>query len=151
VLAQDYTKRLEEVIHQVPWDIELPTEWQDFFAERGEVPSFADDDRSNQRLKVRIHGVMWIESTLHFCKRSAAPSGIYTRDFSRQGAGLLCSFELFPEEVIRLALPTFWVQMRVVRTRRLTSKCYEIGTLLVARHDPNMDAFNVCGLLQKAS
>lgn len=148
MLDSTYTERLEQLIHQVPWDIELPAEWQDYFDERGEIPSFADDDRGNQRLKVRIHGIMWYESSLAFCQRSPEPVGIYTRDFSRQGAGFLSDFELYPEEIVRLALPTFWVQMKVVRVRRLTSKCFEIGTELISRHDASMDAFQVEGLLE---
>lgn len=143
MLDTAYSKQLEQLIHQVDWDIELPFEWQNYFDERGEIPSFANDDRSSQRLKVRTYGVMWFESIHQFCARSSEPVGIYTRDFSRQGSGFLCHFELYPDEVVRLALPTMWVRLRVVRVRRLTSKCYEIGTRLISRHDPSGEAFEV--------
>tara|TARA_R110002049_G_scaffold50370_2_gene142967 strand:+ start:19661 stop:19852 length:192 start_codon:yes stop_codon:yes gene_type:complete len=51
---------------------------------------------------------------------------------------MLVPFELYPVEQIRVALPTFWVQLEVVRARRITSRCFEIGTKLLKRHDPSI-------------
>ena len=140
MLENDYSSKFSELIKSVSWDIELPIEWSGFFHERGEVPCYTEDERNNQRLKVRTHGLMLFEGSLPFRPRSGDPFGVYTRDFSRQGCGLLSSFELFPTEKIRIALPTFWVQLEVVRARRITSKCFEIGTTLIKRHDPSFQA-----------
>ena len=104
-------------------------------------PSFLDDERNNQRLKVRTHGVLWFDQSLPFLPRTMRPVGVYTRDFSRHGVGFLSPFEIYPEEHIRLVLPTFWLQLLVVRARRITSKCYEVGASLIRRHDPSLDAF----------
>lgn len=142
MLEVDYPKRFGELIQAVSWDIELPIEWSDYFEERGEVASFVEDQRNNQRLKVRTHGLLYVDQTLPFLTRNETPYGIYTRDFSRHGCGFLTSFELYPEEQVRLVLPTFWVQLTVVRARRITSKCYEIGTALLHRNDPDMAAFS---------
>ncbi len=141
MLEIDYSTQLGELIQSVDWDIELPVEWSDYFEQRGEVASYVDDDRNNQRLKIRTHGILWFDESLPFRPRSESPLGIYTRDFSRQGAGFLSPFEIYPEEKVRIALPTFWVQLHVVRSRRITSKCYEIGAILVQRLDPSPDAF----------
>jgi hypothetical protein len=137
----DYSVRFAESIQSVDWDIELPIVWQDYFDEKGELPSYAEDARSNQRLRVRTHGIMWFESGLQFRPRTDRPIGIYTKDFSRQGFGFLSAIQLYPEEMLRIALPTFWLQVRVSRVRRITSKCYEVGTKLTHRHDPSMSAF----------
>ena len=67
--------------------------------------------------------------------------GIYTRDFSRQGTGFLSPCEIYPEEQVRIVLPTFWVQLRVARARRINGKCYEIGAVLSRQHEPDSDAF----------
>lgn len=118
-------------------------EWADYFEQRGEQAAFADDERNNQRLKVRTYGVMWFDQTLPFRPRTTDPVGIYTRDFSRKGAGFLSPIQLYPEERIRIVLPTFWVQLKVARTRRITHRCYEVGTVLQKRHDPSSLAFDV--------
>jgi hypothetical protein len=67
--------------------------------------------------------------------------GTYTRDFSRWGCGFLTTEQLFPEERVRIVLPTFWVQLLVVRTRRITSKCYESGGKLIRTYEPDPRAF----------
>ncbi len=141
MLEEHYSEQFRELVKSLDWQIELPIEWQDFFEVRGQVPSFADDERHNQRLKARTHGILWFEQSLPFLSRTTRPVGIYTRDFSKQGVGFLSPFEIYPEEHIRIVLPTFWVQLLVVRVRRITSKCYEIGACLIRRHDPTPDAF----------
>ncbi|MDA8744964.1 hypothetical protein N9N28_10065 [Rubripirellula amarantea] len=143
MLDFDYPTQLSEMIQSVGWTIELPVEWKSFFDERGEVPSYSEDDRHNMRLKIRTHGLMWFEETLPFCPRTTDPVGVYTRDFSRTGTGFLSSVELYPEETVRVALPTFWVQLKVVRVRRITSKCFEIGASLMKQHDPSPQAFGI--------
>ena len=139
MLESDYPTKFGELIQTVSWDIELPIEWATYFQERGEVPCYADDERNNQRLKVRAHGLMHFDVSLPFRPRGSGPVGVYTRDFSRHGCGLLTPVELYPLEKIRIALPTFWVQLEVVRARRITSKCFEIGTVLIKRHNPSID------------
>jgi hypothetical protein len=141
VLEIDYSTQLGKIIQSIDWDIELPIEWSDYFDQRGEVTSFVADERNNKRLKIRTHGVLWFDKALPFRPRTDQPQGIYTRDFSRLGAGFLSAFELYPEEEIRIVLPTFWVQLRIVRARRITSKCYEVGGTLLQRQDPSPEAF----------
>lgn len=143
MLDIDYPTQFGEMIGSTRCDIELPLEWSGYFEERGEVPSFANDERSNQRLKIRTHGILTFEQSVPFCQRADDPVVIYTRDFSRHGCGFLAAFQLYPEELVRIALPTFWVQLKVVRARRITSKCYEMGAALTSRHDPSPEAFTV--------
>ena len=141
MLDADYSEQFCRLVSEIDWDIELPIEWKDYFQDRGETACFNDDERNNQRLKVRTHGILWFESSLPFCPRVKDPVGVYTRDFARNGIGFLAPLQLYPEEQVRIVLPTFWVQLEVVRTRRITSKCYEIGSRLLWKHDPSLDAF----------
>jgi hypothetical protein len=143
MLEGDYPTQFGELIQRAGWDIELPIEWSSYFEERGETTTFLDDQRRNQRLKIRTHGLLWVEHTLGFRSRPDRFMGIYTRDFARHGCGFLAEYELFPEERVRIVLPTFWVQLLVVRSRRITSKCYEIGGQLLHRHDPHRLAFEM--------
>lgn len=137
MLEDDYTSRFSKLIESIQWNIELPRDWADYFDQCGEMSQFEIDVRTNKRMMVRTYGAMWFDQSLPFCNRSTDPVGIYSRDFSRQGVGLLSPFEIYPEERIRIALPAFWVEVLVVRARRITSKCYEIGTELIQRHDPD--------------
>lgn len=145
MLEERYSKQFHELVSSIDWDIELPLEWADYFQDRGEVASYADDERNNQRLKVRAHGILWFEKGLPFCPRTKEPMGIYTRDFSRNGVGFLSPFQIYPDEQVRIVLPTFWMQLEVVRARRITSRCFEIGAKLKLRHDPSLDAFEAFG------
>ncbi len=148
MLEIDYSTRFGDLIQSVDWDIELPQEWADYFDQRGDVAAYLDDERQNQRMRVRTHGLLWFDHSLPFLRRDGSVVGIYTRDFSRQGCGFLMPFELYPEERVRIVLPTFWVHLRVARSRRITSKCYEIGAKLLQRHDPDAQAFAPAGVVE---
>ncbi|GAA5506257.1 hypothetical protein [Novipirellula caenicola] len=142
MLEVDYSQRLNGLIEQVNWDIQLPVEMSEYFASNGEASnSFPTDERSNQRISIRTRGLLWSEVALPFCPRPSRPIGIYTRDFSRTGAGFLSSLQFFPEEEVRIVLPTFWVRVRVTRVRRLGDACFEIGTILLQKYSPSENAF----------
>ena len=142
MLEIDYSQRLNDLFAQVQWDIQLPDEMSDYFANNGEASiSFPTDERSNQRIRIRTRALLWSEVALPFRPRHLAPSGIYTRDFSRTGAGFLSAIEFFPEEELRVVLPAFWVRLRVTRVRRLGDSCYEVGTTLLQKYAPSDDAF----------
>lgn len=143
MLEINYPTRFVELIQSTECEIELPEEWAEFFEERGEVVAYLTDDRSNSRLKIRSHGLMWFERTLPFLTRTTEPTPVYTKDFSRSGLGFLAPTQLFPGESVRILLATFWVQLNVVRARRITSKCYEIGATLVAHRESSADAFEI--------
>ena len=141
MLAIDYRTKLEQLIHSIDWKIKIPDEWADYFEDTGRPAAFADDQRHNQRLKIRTCGILWFEKAIPIRSRQKTPMGIYTRDFSRQGTGFLSPCEIYPEEQVRIVLPTFWVQLRVARARRINAKCYEIGAVLSRQHEPDSDAF----------
>ncbi|WP_372720819.1 hypothetical protein [Novipirellula sp.] len=152
MLEVNYPQRLSGLIEQVCWDIQLPVELSEYFASNGEASnSFPTDERSNQRISIRTRALLWSEVTLPFCPRPRHPVGIYTRDFSRTGAGFLSSVQFFPEEELRIVLPTFWVRVRVTRVRRLGESCFEIGTILLHKYSPSGDAFEPSASMQMGS
>ena len=141
MLDQDYSVRFESLVGQTDYDIKLPPQWEHYFRERGQTPTYPNDQRGTQRLKVRTRGLLWSESHPAFCVRPSGPIGIYTRDFARQGVGVLIAIEIYPEDVLRIALPTFWLRVKVKRVRRRTDRCYEVGCGLIQRFDPDLEAF----------
>ncbi|MEM9644984.1 MAG: PilZ domain-containing protein [Planctomycetota bacterium] len=141
MLESDYLAQFAQLIGDVDWDIMLPRQWQDFFEEKGHIPTCPDDDRSNQRFRLRTHGLLWFDDPLPAFPRPTGAIGIYTCDFSRQGCGILTSVPLLPGENVRVVLSTFWTELHVVRTRRITRQCFEVGMTLSRRHDPSESAF----------
>ncbi|MEM9585897.1 MAG: PilZ domain-containing protein [Planctomycetota bacterium] len=141
MLDIDYSDQCKRLIRSVPWDIELPSDWENFFQERGETPAWPCDERSHRRLRVRTHGVLWFTQGLSFVPRGTDPIGVYTKDFSKQGCGFIAPLQIFPMEEVRIVLPAFWVTLRVMRARRVANKCFEIGCELIARCDLDERAF----------
>ena len=145
MLEHNYKTTFDEIVAQTQYGIELPRSWQDYFEQTGEIPSFRGDRRAAVRMKVRVHGLWWFESRASFAGdvgRTADDAiGIYTRDFSRQGVGMLLPMQVYPEDVCRVVLPTFWMRAKVVRVRRLNAKCFETGCQLIQRFDPSDEAF----------
>ncbi|TWU37399.1 PilZ domain-containing protein [Novipirellula artificiosorum] len=142
MLDSSYSECLNQWIHSVAWEIELPSEWSDYFDGNGETGVvIAEDERSNQRVGIRRRALLWPELHLPFVERGDVPVGIYTRDFSRSGAGFLSPIEFYPEEEVRIVVPHFWVRVRVTRARRVGETCYETGAVLMQKFEPSADAF----------
>jgi hypothetical protein len=132
---------LRELSERTRWEIELPEALEDFFQEAGPMPSMPGDERRAVRLRVRTKSVMLSEVALPAIPRGTQPFGIYMSDISRYGAGFLAAEQFFPIEQVRLLLPTFWLSVRVVRARRLGPRCFHIGTELMKKHEPGVEAF----------
>ncbi|GEM_PF-1281222 len=142
MLDYDYEAQFGELIESLVWEIELPAQWSDFFVERGALSTLPEDERRrHQRMRVRVRGALWFLEPLPFLKRSHEPIGIYTREFSCKGIGFLTAKQMYPEEVVRVVLPTLWLDVRVVQTRRFTPQCYLAGAELVRRYEPSSAAF----------
>ncbi|MEO9594397.1 PilZ domain-containing protein [Rhodopirellula bahusiensis] len=141
MLDFDYPECYAEVVRATNWEIDLPEDWEDFFLETGVAPMNYRDQRQTQRRIVRTCGLLYFEKSLPSLSRDLNPLGIYTRDFSKSACRIISPIELFPEEEVRLILPTFWLQLRVVRVSRHRSNCFEIGMRLLNRNSPSRDAF----------
>ena len=143
MLECSYTQRFRQLIRAIDWTIEQPDSWCDYFSDQGESLAFEGDVRRNRRIKVRAHAAAWIELGLHSVERPTDPLGIHTRNFSPRGCGLLSPVQIFPEEKLRLVLPTFWMMARAVRCRRISARCYDVGVVLIRQFDPSDEAFEL--------
>jgi len=150
MLDFDYPQYYAEVVRSTTWSIELPEYWSEFFEQTGIVAGKSVERREKQRRIVRTCGLLYIDAPLPAIPREPGPIGVYTRDFSNDACGIVSPIELYPDEEVRLVLPTFWLQLRVVRTHRKTSTCYEVGLELLRRHDPSRSAFIVGGRFMRA-
>jgi len=85
-------------------------------------------------MRARTKGLLLPEGQLPAFPREANHIGIYTNDFSRNSFGIVSPIQFWPEEVVRILLPTFWMSGRVVRARYLGPNCFEIGCMLICRY-----------------
>ncbi len=146
MLDFDYSARLRELTHAIDWNIRLPPEWDDFFDEKGVAAPCHNDRRRHQRLKARTPALLWFVQPLPAFPRSDQPIGIFTRDLSRRGLGLVTPIALYPAEIVRVVLVTFWVEVRVANCRRVNDACYIVGTELVAQYPASPEAFETPSL-----
>ncbi|MEL7267743.1 MAG: hypothetical protein AAFP69_23445 [Planctomycetota bacterium] len=136
MLGIDYSERLDRLITSVSWDIVLPDTWSHFFEISGPDRRTAKiETRRSNRVAVRGRGILYHETALPCFPRDQGPVGVFTRDFSGEGCGLITPYQMWPEETVRLLLPTFWLQLKITRTRRLTEDAYEAGAKILAKHE----------------
>lgn len=145
MLDFDYPSHYAELIESITWDIELPTGMSGFFAESGIAQELDPEKRGTQRRIVRMKGLMTIENALPMIQREHRFVGVYTKDFSKDGCGLISPIQWFPEETVRLVLPTFWLTLRVSCCRKLGDNCFHIGLQLLNRRNPERAAFIQAG------
>jgi hypothetical protein len=141
MLELDYSMRLETLIQSLDWQIQLPPIWSNFFDEVGKSSTVPNDERQNVRKRVRTLGVMHFDKQLPSIPRPHTPIGIYSRDFSRRGCGFVSPFQVYPQEIVRLIMPTFWIRLLICRARRIGPCCYEIGGELIEQNLPSPIAF----------
>jgi hypothetical protein len=128
-------------MRQAVWEIQLPSHMERFFQESGPASSLPGDERRAARLRVRTKCLLVPESPLPAIPRSLEPMGIFTCDISRHGFGFLSPFQFFPEEEVRIILPSMWLRATVARGRRLGPKCFQTGARLISKHEPSPEAF----------
>lgn len=143
MLDWDYSTLVEKLLDEVGCEITLPLTWSNFFQQSGPLPSAPGDKRRHQRVRVRVPGLMYFEQRLPCLDRPCVPTMIFTADFSRRGVGLIAAEQIYPEEVLRIVLPTFWGTIRVVRCHLIGESCYSVGGRLIARRDPDVKAFEL--------
>lgn len=149
MLGSNYTGCFNQLVRSTDWNIRLPEEWGDYFGERGECGAFPGDQRQYQRLKARAYGLLWFEGTLKSVPRDLTPTpmGIYTRDFSQRGCGLLSAVQIYPDETLRIVLATFWMTVKTACCRRVGPQCYEVGARLIRQREPSDEAFELLAAL----
>ncbi|MDG2220501.1 MAG: hypothetical protein P8L85_03925 [Rubripirellula sp.] len=142
MLDSDYQQNLGQLIRNTSSEIVLPDELSRFFDESGPNSSFENDRRTAARTRVRTTCLVIPDVWLPVFPRQRVPQLAYTKDFSKTGFGFLNSDQLYPGEVFRVLLATFWMEVKVCGSRRLGKHCFEIGSELLVTHEPSADAFS---------
>lgn len=143
MLDEPYKEKLDVVLASMNWTIQLPARLADFFSVRGDSQIAEHEERKHIRIRARAKCAGLFVSTLTCLERDSKCIPVYTSDFSRGGCGFLSSIQIYPTERIRLMLPNFWLQLEIVRCRKLGPKCYEVGSVLLAKNQPDPAAFEL--------
>lgn len=101
----------------------LPDEYDDFLERQGPTPCHFDSRRSFHRFYLRQKAIL---------TRDGDVLGVFTKDVSRRGFGILSPVQLLPKERVELKLPdgrTY--HLEVARCRRVDAGCYDCGTRFI--------------------
>lgn len=121
MLGQCYDQSLmADVWEAVEARVQLPVALRSsFFDKSGPMPTHHENNRSYHRYFMRAKAVL---------KRGDAKLGIYTKDVSRQGIGLLSPVQLMPLDAVELILPDgSQLNLKIARCRRIDRECFECG------------------------
>jgi PilZ domain len=90
-----------------------------FFAKTGHLPVYHENQRAFHRHYLRRKAILkWREKMF----------GVFTKDISRQGIGLLSPVQLLPLEYVTLLLSSeSSLQLKIARCRRIEKDCFDIG------------------------
>ena len=131
MLATKNESNFNELINEHPLSLAIPPHVQLELRQRGPISTCDGDVRVAPRFRCKGPAVLeWIES----------PSGlplqfpttqVIVRNLSRTGFSVLADRQWFPEQVVKIHLPSAVVLAKVVRARRLGSRCYDIGFRIV--------------------
>ena len=121
-----------ELIQWYPLTLAIPPQIQLELRERGPILSCNDDVRVATRFRCKGPAILeWSESPLGLPIQFPTTQ-VVVRNLSRTGFSLLADRQWFPEQIAKIYFATAIVTARVVRARRLGSRCYDIGFRIVA-------------------
>ena len=101
----------------------LPPEFDDYFVKSGPLPARQNEQRAYARHYLRDRAILKLKGKVY---------GVYCRDLSREGVGVLAPRQLLPLQEVRLLLPLGKAVTAIVRRcRRIDENCYELGLRLV--------------------
>ncbi len=121
-----------ELIQLHPLSIAIPPQVQLELRERGPIPTCDDDVRVATRFRCKGPAILeWSESPLGLAIRFPTTQ-VVVRNLSRTGFSVLADRQWYPEQIAKVYLSTAILVAKVVRARRLGSRCYDIGFRIVA-------------------
>ena len=96
---------------------------QQFFSKSGPLPVYHENKRTFHRHYLRRKAILKYRNAMY---------GIFTKDISRQGIGLLSPVQLLPMEQVSLLLSRdSSLQLEIARCRRIEKDCFDIGARFV--------------------
>ena len=123
MLDLSHATEISELWEQLELHAALPESPEQFYAKSG-TKAF-HEQREFDRHYLRCPAIM---------RRELDTLGVYMRDCSRAGMGVLSPVQLFPRERVELWMkPGRSYTLEVIRCQRLAPQCYECGTVIMLR------------------
>ena len=120
-----------ELIQGHPLTIAIPPQIQLELQQRGPISTCNEDVRVATRFRCKGPAVLeWVESPSGLPLQFPT-SQVIVRNLSRTGFSVLADRQWFPEQIVKIYFSTAIVTAKVVRARRLGSRCYDIGFRIV--------------------
>jgi len=138
-MAEAVLESFHELLERYPLDIVVPHAVRGELHRKGVAASVSDDVRNAPRFRTNGLGILsWISSPIPI-ETSHPIEQVIVRDLSKSGIGLLTCNEWYPDEVAKLRLEAGELTLRVVRARRIGTKCCEVGGKILS-FDPSPSA-----------
>lgn len=132
MLETNYSAQINDLLSKFPCDVEIPSDWGDFFSRQGILQPIKNDCRRFARKHMPGKAIFEITSTLPSIDRQQLVHAVYTQDISRGGISFLHVDQLYPGETGRLWLSDRKLPVKVARCCRVNSRCYVVGAILAA-------------------
>lgn len=121
----------EERLLGCPMTILVPPKVQLELQQRGAITTCNNDVRVAPRFRCRGPAVLeWVSSPNGLSLTFPTTQAI-VRNLSKTGFSVLADRQWFPEQICKLYLPVAIVLAKVVRARRIGSRCFDIGLKIV--------------------
>jgi len=147
MLDRNYLQDLNDALNRIPCRVVIPSEWGDFFSQRGPQSGGTGRQRRFGRMNYRTKILIELGTSLPAIQRKPGKQVVLMRDISRKGAGFLHAEQLYPGELVRLSLATGPMMAQVTRCIRHNPHCYEVGAEF---YDPLLGAERPAGGTQRA-
>ncbi len=116
-----------ELIQGHPLTLAIPPQIQLELQQRGPISTCDEDVRVATRFRCKGPAVLeWVESPSGL-PLQLPTSQVIVRNLSRTGFSVLADRQWFPEQIVKIYFSMAIVTAKVVRARRLGSRCYDIG------------------------
>ncbi len=123
MLDLDHATEINDLWDKTKSKAALPMTPEEFFGKAGLKP--LEGHRAFVRHYLRCQAIM---------QRVGETHGVYMKDCSRAGMGLISPVQIFPREEIQLWMNTNrCYSLEIIRCRRLQQNCYECGTIFILK------------------
>lgn len=136
-MAEAVKEPFEEQLKLYPIDFAIPPRVREDLQRKGTGAAMHNDNRESPRFRTNGPAILtWISSPPAVDK-SHPTSQVIVRDISKTGVGILTSTQWFPEQVGKLEFAVGEMTVKVMRSRRIGPRCFEVGARIIkfARHD----------------
>ncbi len=116
-----------ELIEEHPLKLAIPPQIQLELRQRGPISTCDEDVRVAPRFRCNGPAVLeWLESP---CGLPIAfpTTQVLVRNLSRTGFSVLADRQWYPEQLVKIYLPIAIITAKIIRARRLGSRCYDLG------------------------